>query len=75
MLVNSTNKDLDLSNGMVSKILLKKCGEELQKECSKLAPLLPGEVAITSAKNLSCTSIYHIVLQSLKEQDAVEVIH
>ena len=73
-MVNSTNKDLDLSNGMVSKILLKKCGEELQKECSKFAPLLPGEVAITSAKNLSCTSIYHIVLRGLKEQDAVEVI-
>ena len=73
VLVNSTSSDMNLSNGMVSKILLQKCGPELQQECSALTPLAPGEVATTTAYKLQCKSIYHINLRSLKENNAVEV--
>ena len=64
---------MDLTNGMVSKLLLKKCGSDLQKECSSLAPLSEGDVAITSAKNLSCKNIYHINLRGAKDNNAMQV--
>jgi len=64
---------MDLSNGMVSKILLQKCGAELQQECSALAPLAPGEVAVTDAYKLQCKYIFHINLKSIKEKYSTEV--
>jgi O-acetyl-ADP-ribose deacetylase (regulator of RNase III) len=60
--INSTNTNLDLKTGTLSKVLLEKCGEELQKECSEYAPLKSENVAVTEAKNLKAKSIYHIAL-------------
>lgn len=62
MYVNSTNANLDLKTGTLSKMMLEKCGEELQKECSEWAPLKSETVAVTEAKNLKAKSIYHIAL-------------
>ena len=60
--MNSTNTNLDLKTGTLSKVLLNKCGDELQKKCSEYAPLKPEKVVVTEAKNLNAKSIYHIAL-------------
>ena len=71
--VNSTNSDLDLSRGYLSKQLLKKCGQDLQKECNEYAPLMVGQVAITSAKNLHCQHIFHVALPDYKTKGSLRV--
>ncbi len=60
--VNSTNTDMDLSNGKLGSVLLKACGKELQDECKQYAPLQPGSVAVTGAKNVKCKKIFHVAL-------------
>ena len=60
--INSTNPSLDLSQGIISKMLLKACGPQLQEECKEYAPLAPGAVAVTSAANLKCKYIFHVSL-------------
>lgn len=62
MYINSTNSTLDLKTGTLSKVLLEKCGDELQKECSEYAPLKPENVVVTKAKNIKANFIYHIAL-------------
>lgn len=60
--INSTNTNLDLKTGTLSKVILEKCGEKLQKKCSEYAPLKPEQVAVTEAEKLKAKSIYHIAL-------------
>ena len=73
MYINSTNADLDLSKGELSQVLLKACGKELQKEVKDYAPLKPGLVAVTSARNINAKSIYHVALPSYSETGAQSV--
>ena len=73
MYICSTNANLELKNAAVSKALLNACGEDLQKECSQHAPLNMSEVAVTSAKNLKCTSIFHVVLPDHSDQRSERV--
>ena len=60
--LNTTNKDLNLSNGAVSKALLKEAGERLQLECTQKAPIGYGEIAVTGPGNLQCQYVLHTVL-------------
>jgi poly [ADP-ribose] polymerase 10/14/15 len=62
--VNSTNSDLDLSRGMLSKQLLKLMGQKLQDQCNEYAPLAIGKVAVTSAEKMFCNVILHVNLPS-----------
>ena len=64
MYVNSTNSDLDLSRGMLSKQLLKLMGQKLQDQCNEYAPLAIGKVAVTSAEKMFCNVILHVNLPS-----------
>lgn len=64
--INSTNTNMDLKQGQLSKLLLNACGDELQRECSEYAPLKPGQVAVTEARNLKCQHIFHIALPDYK---------
>ena len=64
--INSTNTNMDLKQGQLSKLLLNACGDELQRECSEYAPLKPGQVAVTGARNLKCQHIFHIALADYK---------
>ena len=73
MYINSTNANLDLSQGELSQVFLKACGKELQKEAKDYAPLKPGFVAVTSAKNIKAKSIYHVALPSYSETGAQSV--
>lgn len=73
MYINSTNVDLDLSKGQLSQALLKACGKELQKEAKDYAPLKPGYIAVTSARNINAKSIYHVALPLYSETGAQNV--
>ena len=73
MYINSTNTKLNLKHGQVSQLLLKTSGDDLQKECSVHAPLKPGQVAVTGAKNLKCNKIFHIALPKYKTANSESV--
>ena len=62
--VNTTNTDLNLSQGAVSLALLQAGGARLQQECSQKAPIRMGDVADTGPGNLSCQSVFHTALPS-----------
>ena len=61
VIVNTTSKDLKLSNGGVSAKLVAKAGQSVQEECTKHAPSgLPlGQIVGTSPGLLACKAIYH----------------
>ena len=64
MYVNSTNTNLDLSGGVISKYLATAAGPSLQDECTKKAPINPGQVAVTGSGNMKCKYIFHIALNT-----------
>jgi len=61
VLLNSTQKDLNLGAGGVSAILLKAAGPVIQQECNNIKPssLNPGDIIVTSGGNLNVKSIFH----------------
>lgn len=66
VLVNSVNKELELSRGNVSKALDDATGGLLQKECKRQFSngIVPGQVAVTSfhGKSTAEQKVYHGVL-------------
>ena len=70
MYVNTTNGNLDLSQGAVSIALLKAAGKSLQQECKKAAPIKVGDVAFTSSGNIPCHYIFHTVMPSYKKHSS-----
>jgi len=64
---------LDLSQGQIAPALLKACGKELQKECEEYAPLEPGAVVDTAARNLKCKYIFHVALPDYKTKASTRV--
>lgn len=60
--VNSTNPNLDLSQGAVANTLLAAGGQQLQTECTTKAPLHKGEVAVTGFGRIQSKRIVHTVV-------------
>uniref|UniRef100_A0A671PZY9 Macro domain-containing protein n=1 Tax=Sinocyclocheilus anshuiensis TaxID=1608454 RepID=A0A671PZY9_9TELE len=60
VIVNSTNKSLDLNTG-VSGAILKAAGQSVVDECKKQAPLKAGAAVLTSAGALQCKCIAQMV--------------
>ena len=75
VIVNSTNTNLDLKQGILSRKLLVNCGSNLQKACSSFAPLRAGDVAVTDANNLPCKLIFHVALVDYKIKDSEKVCY
>ncbi|XP_060594497.1 protein mono-ADP-ribosyltransferase PARP14-like [Ruditapes philippinarum] len=64
-IVNSTNVDLDLSVGAVSKVILQQGGQMLQAELDRKKNMMKSEfLVVTSAPNLPSNSIMHIVVNT-----------
>ncbi len=57
---------MKLADGKLASVLLKACGKELQDECNQYAPLQPGNVAVTGAKNVKCKKLFHVALPDYK---------
>ena len=57
---------MNLNEGVVSKSILKKAGQEIQTACKKKAPITVGSVVVTPSGNLQqltgCRYICHGVL-------------
>jgi len=60
-IVNSTNQQLKLDTGLVSKAILNKGGKKIQQECQQKAPngIDSGEVVVTSGGKLGCKFVIH----------------
>ena len=72
MYVNTTNADLDLSQGPVARALSKAAGPALQAECTKKAPISAGDIAVTGSGKLQCRHVIHVVA-SKYQPNQVEV--
>ena len=61
MIVNSTDKSLDLSLGAISRSILRAAGDSIQTECrvNHRNGIQPGEVVITKGGSLKCIQVYH----------------
>ena len=73
-MVNTTNRDLNLSSGAVSVALLKAGGRQLQEECTKKAPINTGDVAVTGPGSLPCRYVFHTVVPGYNVKGAEKVI-
>ncbi|XP_046549029.1 protein mono-ADP-ribosyltransferase PARP14-like [Haliotis rubra] len=65
VIVSSSNTNLDLDRGMVSKSLLKHAGPSIQAECKEKYPdgIQLGDIAVTKGGDMQCVEqIYHCVL-------------
>ncbi|XP_060567744.1 protein mono-ADP-ribosyltransferase PARP14-like [Ruditapes philippinarum] len=64
VIVNSTNKDLDMSLGAISRSLLKVGGDAITQECKTKYPdgIKPGRLAATTGGSLACAEIFHGLL-------------
>ena len=72
MYVNTTNADLDLTQGPVAQALSKAAGPTLQAECKKKAPISVGNIAVTGGGKLQCCHVIHVVA-SKYQPNQVEV--
>lgn len=65
MIVNSTNKDLNLKIGKLSRTIVNEGGEEILDELTKTYPrgISPGQIAVTTGGKLKCKAIFHGVLE------------
>ncbi len=66
--VNTTNPNLDLSQGAVAQVLLKAGGKNLQDACNAKAPLNEGEVVATKPGNIPCQYILHTVVPNFDKR-------
>ncbi|KAK3094887.1 hypothetical protein FSP39_007507 [Pinctada imbricata] len=66
IIVNTTSKDLRLTNGAVSNSLLNAAGPSIQQECNMNYPngVQHGQVAVTKGGNLRCSFVCHGSLPS-----------
>ena len=62
MYINTSNTELDLSQGAVSQALATAAGPILQAECSKKKTLQVGGIATTTGGQLQCQYVIHTVL-------------
>lgn len=76
VIVNSTNPNLDLSQGRSSSSLLSAAGRGIQRECQQKYPngVRPGQIAVTTGGNLACAAIYHGVLTRYSSKKEEQVL-
>ena len=75
-IVNTTQSDLNLATGAVSKAILQKAGPAMQQSCSLYAQqhgqLDEGKVCVTQATGrLRCKEVFHIVAPNSKKANAL----
>lgn len=79
MLVNSSNRTLDLTFGQVSRDLLRVGGRQLQEDCKTKYPngINFGEIAVTGKggpKGLFCKNIFHCCLKEEKDKKKIKKV-
>ncbi|XP_067657069.1 protein mono-ADP-ribosyltransferase PARP14-like [Haliotis asinina] len=77
VIVSSSNTNLDLDHGMVSKSLLKHAGPSIQDECKQKYPngIQFGDIAVTKGGSMQCVEqIYHCVLPSWDDNTGTQTL-
>ncbi|XP_029633907.1 protein mono-ADP-ribosyltransferase PARP14-like isoform X1 [Octopus sinensis] len=76
VVVNSSNKELQLNRGSVSKLLLKAAGPQIQDECNQKYPqgISTSEIAITKGHDLKCKNVFHLVLPDWNEKNPDSIL-
>lgn len=64
---------MNLANGAVAPVIAKIAGPDLQKECTSIAPIQPGEVKVTDGYKM-CKRILHCCLPDYKGPQNTAVI-
>ncbi|XP_029658378.2 protein mono-ADP-ribosyltransferase PARP14-like [Octopus sinensis] len=72
IIVNSSNKQLQLNDGSISKSILNAAGPEIQNECNQKYPqgISMSEIAITKGYNLKCDNVFHLALPPWDENSS-----
>ena len=75
-IVNTTQSDLNLANGAVSRAILNKAGPDMQQSCStyvqQYGQLDEGKVcAVQATGQLRCNEVFHIVAPNSKNANAL----
>lgn len=68
VVVNSTNREMNLNAGAVSAALLKKAGPIFQYQCDEyirhgVFPVIPGIVVMTNCGDLKCKAVFQTIFQ------------
>lgn len=73
--MNTTQQDLKLAIGEISKAISQKAGSEMQKEIVKAhySHVLNGDIIETKGCKLNCSSVYHTVCAQRNEYSADKV--
>ncbi|XP_036364571.1 protein mono-ADP-ribosyltransferase PARP14-like isoform X2 [Octopus sinensis] len=76
VIVNSTNEELQLDSGAISKYILFAAGPQIQDECSQKYPrgISTSEIAITKGYNLKCKNVFHLALPSWDEYSSDSIL-
>ncbi|CAI9714770.1 protein mono-ADP-ribosyltransferase PARP14-like [Octopus vulgaris] len=76
VIVNSTNKNLELNNGSISKFILNAAGPEIQNECNQRYPqgISTSKIAVTKGYNLNCKNVFHLVLPPWDENSPDSIL-
>ncbi|XP_036364582.1 protein mono-ADP-ribosyltransferase PARP14-like isoform X4 [Octopus sinensis] len=76
VIVNSSNKNLRLSDGSISKSIFNAAGSQIQDECNQKYPrgISTSEIAITKGYNLKCKNVFHLALPSWDEYSSDSIL-
>ncbi|CAI9716753.1 protein mono-ADP-ribosyltransferase PARP14-like [Octopus vulgaris] len=76
VIINSTNKSLQLNIGAISKSILNAAGPQIQVECNQKYPqgISTSELAITKGYNLKCKKVFHLVLPPWDENSSDSIL-
>ncbi|XP_029656730.1 protein mono-ADP-ribosyltransferase PARP14-like [Octopus sinensis] len=76
VIVNSTNKQLQLHKGSISKSILNVAGAQIQSECNQKYPqgISTSEIAITKGYNLKCDNVFHLALPDWDENSSHSIL-
>ena len=77
VIVISTNKNMDMSTGAVSKQLLQAGGDALLKDCREKCPpsgLEGCDIIVTSGGAMKCSAIFHGILSQWKNNQESESV-
>ncbi|CAI9714736.1 protein mono-ADP-ribosyltransferase PARP14-like [Octopus vulgaris] len=76
VIVNSSNKQLQLNDGSISKSILNAAGPQMQDECNQKYPqgISTFKIAITKGYNLNCKNVFHLALPPWDENSSDSIL-
>uniref|UniRef100_A0A8C4X767 Macro domain-containing protein n=1 Tax=Erpetoichthys calabaricus TaxID=27687 RepID=A0A8C4X767_ERPCA len=72
VIVNTISSDLDLTQGEISKAILREAGKQLQKDIL-LNRRISKDILRTAAFNMNCKEVYHVICSPWKGKKSEEI--